>query len=298
MVGNPHEAMHRLFQEDPGVFGRAFKRLDLPFGTPTEVEIYTNDLSEHRPVERRVDSLIRVTTDTDGTFLLAVEAQIEKKHDKPSAWAYYVAYLHAAYQIPVVLVVVCQSRSTASWAGQSIYLGLPQWRSLGVFPLVLGPHNVPAVTDADEATSDIPLATLSAITHVNEPDIGAILEALAAAMRQLGTEKESNVFAELTELGLGKTAAAKEWSQLMSANLAFFKSETSQRLRAEGEAKGRAEGKLEMAAENILRLVRARGINVDTTAEQQIRSCRDLELLEQWFNRAITATNIWEVLAD
>ncbi|WP_067901131.1 hypothetical protein [Nocardia vaccinii] len=158
-----------------------------------------------------------------------------------------------------------------------------------MFPLVLGPHNVPAITDADEAAADIPLATLAAITHVNEPDIGAILEALASAMRQLGTDEESNVFAELTDLGLGKTAAAKKWSQLMSANLAYFKSETSQRLRAEGKA--------EMAAENILRLVRAHGINVDATAEQKIRSCRDLELLEQWFDRALTATTLTEVFA-
>lgn len=76
----------------------------------------------------------------------------------------------------------------------------------------------------------------------------------------------------------------------MSANLSFFKSETSQRLRAEG----RAEGGVMMAAEKVLRLLQARNISVSPDAEQRIRSCRDLDLLG---DRAITATTISEIFA-
>ncbi|MFF3566984.1 hypothetical protein [Nocardia jiangxiensis] len=87
----------------------------------------------------------------------------------------------------------------------------------------------------------------------------------------------------------------------MSANLSFFKSETSQRLRAEGRAEGRvegrAEGEVKMAAEKVLRLLQAREISVSADAEQRIRSCRDLAILDEWFDRAITATTISEIFA-
>jgi hypothetical protein len=96
---------------------------------------------------------------------------------------------------------------------------------------------------------------------------------------------------------LSKTAAAKKWSQLMTLNLSFFKSETAQRLRAEGEAQGEARGEVKMAVDNILDLLRNRGITIPSDAEQQIRSCDDTTLLRQWFRQAMTATTISEVLA-
>jgi len=75
MVGSTHEAMHRLFQHDPGVFARAFRTLELPFDTPAEVAVLTNDLTEIRPLEHRVDTLLRITSVHDDPFLLLVEAQ-------------------------------------------------------------------------------------------------------------------------------------------------------------------------------------------------------------------------------
>ncbi|MGH8968023.1 MAG: hypothetical protein ACRDXB_22240, partial [Actinomycetes bacterium] len=280
--------------------------------------VFTNDLTEIHPLERRVDTLLQITTVREGPFLLLVEAQNKQDPDKPSAWAYYLAHLHEKYRLPVVLLVVCRDTATADWATEPIRIGLPQWPSIIVRPLVLGPHNVPIVTDPALAATDIPLAVLSAVTHAKDQRIGAILKSLADALHELDNEEDFHVFAELTELGLGATRAAKTWSILMSVDLSFYRSRTSQRLRAEGRSQGRTEGLAEGleegrveghlegrlegrrqdVIEKILRLLETRGIDVPAFERQRIQTCIDPERLDRWFDRAITATDIDEIFAE
>ncbi|PXX69046.1 hypothetical protein DFR70_102732 [Nocardia tenerifensis] len=289
MVSSQHEAMHRIFQHDPGMFARAFRALHVPLDDPLEVALLPNDLTEIRPLERRVDTLLRFTT-VAGRFLLLVEAQGDDHPDKPSAWAYYLAHAHAKYRLPVLLLVVCHDRATALWASRPMEFGRPFWPSLTMRPLVLGPHNVPVVTDPAVAAADIPLAALSAMTHVKHPSIGAILKALAAALREID-EEDAHVIAELTELGLGKSPAAETWRQLMSIDLSFFRSETSQRLRDEGRIEGRSEG----VAGSILRILERRGVVVDDGVRERLTSCTDLALLERWLDRSLTVTSTAEL---
>ena len=211
MVSSSHEAMHRIFQEDPGVFARTFRALDLPFPDPVAASLMPTDLTEIKPTERRVDTLLKIDTASGESHLLIVEAQGKKDPGKPASWAYYVAHLYAKYDIPPVLLVTCQDRATAAWAAKAFTIGPPQWPTLTLRALVLGPHNVPAVTDPSAAARDIPLATLSAVTHGKEPNAPAILKALAVALKTVD-EETARIFAELTELGLGTAPAAETWS--------------------------------------------------------------------------------------
>ncbi|MEU2251705.1 hypothetical protein ABZ540_00845 [Nocardia xishanensis] len=291
MVGSPHEAMHRIFQHDPGVFTRAVRALGLPFLDPLEVALLPTDLTETRPVERRVDTLLRIST-ADGVFLLLVEAQGKIDHAKPAAWAYYLSHLHAKYRLPPVLLIVCQDQLTATWARRPPAIGIPFRRSLILAPIVLGPHNVPAVTDPAEAAADIPLAALSAVTHANEPDINAILKALATALH--GFDEDQSIFAELTEMGLGASPAAKTWRKLMSLDLTFFRSESSQRLRAEGHAEGHAEG----VCGSILRVLDRRGIAVSEEVHDRITTCTDRDTLQTWLDRSLVVTDVQDLFHD
>ncbi|MFE3447245.1 hypothetical protein ACFXNW_29790 [Nocardia sp. NPDC059180] len=288
MVGSPHEAMHRIFQHDPGVFARAVRALGLPFLDPTEVALLPTDLTETRPLERRVDTLLRITT-AHGAFLLLVEAQGKVDHLEPAAWAYYLSHLYAKYRLPPVLLIVCQDQKTARWARRPPAIGAPFRRSLIVHPIVLGPHNVPAVTDPRIAASDIPLAALSAVTHANEPDIDAILNALARALH--GFDEDQSIFAELTEMGLGTSPAAKTWRKLMSVDLSFFRSESSQRLRAEGRVEGQVEG----VCESILRVLERRGVGVSAPARDRIEACDDRDTLYHWLDRALVVDDTDEL---
>ncbi|MGW1743607.1 hypothetical protein ACWCPQ_32970 [Nocardia sp. NPDC001965] len=294
MVGSRHEAMHRIFQHDPGVFARAFHKLKLPFATPEQVELLPTDLTEIRPIERRVDTLLRVTTG-EGPFLLIVEAQTGKDPQKPDAWAYYATYLRIVYRLPVYLLVVCRDEAVAQWARSPIPNGAPRWPTVTVKPLVLGPGNVPVITDPAEAADDIPLTALSAITHASDPRINAILKALATALRGEDAD-DLAIFGELTELGLGDTPAADIWRRLMTVDLSFFRSQTAERLRSEGRtegiAEGRTEGRTEGIAGSIVRVLTRRGLTVDTDVRQRIEACAEIETLQLWLDRAVVVDSV------
>jgi hypothetical protein len=243
------------------------------------------DLTEIKPLERRVDTLLRLDTASGESHLLVVEAQGKKDPDKPASWAYYIAHLYAKYRIPPVLLITCQDKATATWAAEPITIGPRQWRTLTLRPLVLGPHNVPAITDPSTAARDIPLATLSAITHGKDDNATAILKALAAALKTID-EETARIFAELTELGLGTMPSAKIWRHLMSVDLSFFRSETSQRLRAEGRV------------EDILMILDERGIEVPDDVRARITDCIDLEVLRTWLRRSLTVTTAGDLFTD
>ncbi|WP_109529013.1 MULTISPECIES: hypothetical protein [Nocardia] len=74
MISSSHEAMHGIFTHNPAAFAHAFHILDLPFPDPIAVQQVSVDLTETSPVERRADTVLRITTEHD-TFLLVVEAQ-------------------------------------------------------------------------------------------------------------------------------------------------------------------------------------------------------------------------------
>ncbi|MFD4117291.1 hypothetical protein ACFWSJ_28065 [Streptomyces niveus] len=286
MVSSPHEAMHRIFQEYPGLFSRVSEVLGVAFSPPTSVAVLPTDLTESRPVERRVDTLLRLDTEHEEPLLLAVESQGRKDPDKPASWTYYLSYLYAKYKTPPVLLVVCQDRATAEWAARPVHIGPKQWASLTLRPLVAGPHNMPLITNAADARKDLALATLSAITHADDPDIGAILKSLSAALRE-APESLAGPLVELTAQGLGKRPAAEQWRNLVAVDLSFYTSPLSEEIRDEGRAAGRAE--------DILLALQQRDIPVSDEARERITTCTDLDVLREWFLRSLTASSAEDV---
>ncbi|MGW4907973.1 hypothetical protein [Streptomyces sp. NPDC004270] len=139
-------------------------------------------------------------------------------------------------------MVVCKDKATESWAAEPIRVGVSVHTSMVVFPLVLGPGNVPA------------------------------------------------------EIGLGDTRARALWRHLMATYTPRFPGSGTliEETLIEGEAKGRAEGR----AEDILRILDLRGIEVADVDRERITACADLETLGTWFDRAVTAASGQELFAD
>ncbi|MER7826643.1 hypothetical protein ABTX85_29250 [Streptomyces sp. NPDC096097] len=284
MVSSPHEAMHRIFQHDPGLFSRLSGLLGFSLPTPVDVTILPTDLTEASPVERRVDTLLRLDSAEDGSLLLAIEAQGKKDPAKPASWAYYTAYLWTKYRLPTALLVVCQDRATAEWAGRPVTSGPPPMPTLTLRPVVVGPHNMPVITDPAEARADLALATLSAITHAGDPDIGAILKALSSALRDV-PENVADPMIEFTAQGLGNRPANELWRTLVAVDLSFYKSYISEEIRDEGRAQGRAQGH----AEDLLIVLEQRGLDVSDDVRERIAGCDDPDTLRRWLTRAVTA---------
>lgn len=294
MVSSPHEAMHRIFQEYPGLFSRVSEVLGVNIPQPTSATVLPTDLTEAKPVERRVDTLLRIETQDDGPFLLAIEAQGKKDPRKTTSWPYYVSYLHNKYDgLPVLLLVVCQDHTTAQWAARPLTIGLPQWPTLTLNPLVAGPHNMPVITNVAEARKDLALATLAAITHADNPDVGTILKTLSAALRE-APDNITDPIVELTAQGLGNRPAAQQWRNLVAVDTSFYKSFMSEEIRDEGRAEGQAKGQ----AEGLLLVLEARGIAVTDEIRKKVADCDDPRLLQRWLQRAATATSAEEVFTE
>jgi predicted transposase YdaD len=68
--------------------------------------------------------------------------------------------------------------------------------------------------------------------------------------------------------------------------------------RQQGLERGRAEGLAKGRAESIVRILAARGVHVDDEARQRILTCTDLDTLDLWFERALRATSLSDVLED
>ncbi|KKZ72036.1 hypothetical protein VO63_20705 [Streptomyces showdoensis] len=281
--------MHRIFQHDLHLFSRLSGVLGLPLPSPVEVTVMPTDLTEASPVERRLDTLLRLDSADDGSLLLAIEAQGKKDPAKPASWAYYTAYLWTKYRLPTALLVVCQDRATAEWAERSVSSGPPHLPTLTLRPAVLGPHNMPVITDPDEARADLALTTLSAITHAGDPDIGAILKALSTALRDV-PEDVADPIIEFTTQGLEKRPALELWRNLVAVDLSFYTSVISEEIRDEGRAQAHAEA--------ILIILEQRGLTISDDARQRITGCDDPEVLRRWVARAVTVSSVDEIFAD
>ncbi|MHB9859286.1 RpnC/YadD family protein [Streptomyces sp. YIM S03343] len=291
MVSSPHEAMHRIFQDHPGLFSGVSAALGVHLAVPASVTLLPTDLTENRPLERRVDTLLRFDAeDEEDSFVLAVEAQSGKDLDKPASWAYYASYLLAKYGVQPVLLVVCQDRATAEWAARPSRFGPREYPLLTLCPLVAGPHNMPVIITAAEARKDLALATLSAITHAKNPDIETILKAMSTALRETPSDVAAPII-ELISQGMGSYPAAETWSKLVSVDLSFYKSPISQEIRAEGREQGleqgRAEGEVLRAAADVLDVFDVRSMDVPETVRERILDCDDLETLRHWLRRAV-----------
>ncbi|MFE6164725.1 hypothetical protein ACFQ7F_38110 [Streptomyces sp. NPDC056486] len=297
-----HEASHRIFQERPEILVPIFEILGIPLPEKAAVDVITPDTTENRPLERRVDSVLRIQPSDGDDFLLAIEAQGRREKEKESSWPYYIAYLRAKYDLPVLLLVVCWSRSTAKWATGPFTCGARGWTAQSTRPLVVGPDNVPVITEQRAVEENLAMASFSALTHSRGPEVMAILEPLARVVQGSDT-KAVKYFGDLIEVCLGETPAGENWRELMGF-VTYFPGRGTVRETAylEGKAEGIAEGVAEGIAEErvvtILRILEQRHVPLPDDARERITTCTDLETLARWRDRAITVTDADALFAE
>ncbi|MFD6326244.1 hypothetical protein ACFWOL_26030 [Streptomyces sp. NPDC058442] len=298
MVTSTHEVSHRLFQEHPEALTPVFEALRLPPPTREDFGEVSTDATEIRPLERRIDTVLKFEPDMGESFLLAVESQTKVDPDKARSWSYYVAYLSAKFDMPVLLVTVCRDRATASWAMGPFECTVGPWSTQTTRPFVLGPQTVPKVTDESVVARQPALSALSAIVHSEDRRADAILETVARGLKSFPSNITAYWF-ELVEIGLENTPSKKKWRELMGMGTQFPGSGTLiEEMYLGGKAEGRAEGKAEGRAEAILRALEVRGITVSDSVHERITTCTDLDTLATWFDRSLTATTVEDVLDE
>lgn len=187
---------------------------------------------------------------------------------------------------PPILLVISRDAKTAGWARRFHPIGLPGRPCLIVCPLAVGPDDLPAVTDFDQACGDLVLTVFSALVHAEQPEAEAILEVLCVALATIPTDLATEL-AAFAEAGLRGTTAFEYWSRMMSMRSIDYQTVLEQ----EGMAKGLAEG----LAEAVLRMLARNRVEVSDEARARIESCTDADVLRRWLDQAFEVTTADEL---
>ncbi|WP_051703782.1 DUF4351 domain-containing protein [Glycomyces sp. NRRL B-16210] len=292
MTTYEHEAPLRLLQYDPklaealycGMLGR-----DLP--EYTEVRPGSEAMTRgDDAVIRNCDNVAVYYSGDRSVFALLFEVQRGDDDRKRYTWLDYIASARSRLRCPVALVVLTFDASTARWAAGPIDTGHP---GLVLRPLVLGPDNIPVITDPAEGRENVSFALLSLIAHGHGERGAEVMRAYYETIRGFDrtlwsryaeyalNALQGEQFMSLQEMIMSDTALPNTY------RLGLF----GEKYR-EGLAEGRLEGRTEGEASMLLRILEARGIAIEPASRERIRECASTEQLEQWADNALAIERI------
>ena len=236
------------------------------------------ELTDVVPTEYRADAV--VTLERAGSAVLGVVVEVQRHVDprKRRSWPAYVATLHARLGCLVALLVICTDQSVAAWGATPIPVGEP---GFVLTPIVLGPDQVPVITDLDTARRAPELTVLSALAHGAEPDPNPIFAAMFAALDVLDPD-HAKLYADFV-LTVLPEATQRYLEGLMTATSDKYTSDLARRLVSEGKA------------ETLLEILDGRGIEVPDAVRSDIAGCTDLDRLKAWALRVSTVQKIQDL---
>ncbi|WP_241842061.1 hypothetical protein [Pseudofrankia sp. BMG5.36] len=254
------------------------------------------------PTSYHADNTLVFTCAGQRVYAVVIEVQLRWVPKKWLSWKIYAASLEKELGVGVILAVFCpEIEVAAKYRGLS---GADKF-SVRLWPYVLSPGDLPLVEEAVYARANIALAALSLVCHGGddpatlEPSFAALYEAMHEVDWELARRICDMLFA-----GLSKAARAR-WEEHMTVVDSEYRSELFREIEArgrtegltEGRTEGRAEGMAKAKADAVLRILSQRGVPVPDVAQEKIRSCTDLDLLDTWLDRVLTATSAEDVIA-
>jgi hypothetical protein len=295
-----HEDLVELFRGRPTLAPTLLAdALGVTVPTHCDARVVESSLNDRKPTEYRADLVVELS-DAESHLVLAIilEIQLDYDSDKPFTWPAYVGTLRARKRCPVCLLLVAPDETLAAWCRRPIELG-PGMGTLT--PLVLGPRAVPVVTDRAVARCTPEIAVLSAMAHGNDPDGLQVLTAMLSVVAELD-EARRDFYLDLVASQLNAAACAAmeammEAGQAGGEQLGFM-AQLKAKMEAKAEAKAKAEVKAEVKAEALLTVLQARGMSVSEAVRSKILACMDLQTLDRWIARAVTAPTADSVLLD
>ncbi|MFC4006165.1 hypothetical protein ACFOY2_02955 [Nonomuraea purpurea] len=218
-----------------------------------------------------------------------VEIQQDKSKD-PRQLARYAAALWLMLRCDVTVLVVCPDQATATHYAKPIDSGLTGYR---LQAQVLGPADIPAITDPQEAAGDLGLAVMSVMVHGLDRKV---IETFHAALQGVPAEEAAKYY----ELAYSASAPAARLllEEIMASTTWLVHSPFAREHFGRGREEGRAEGAAAGAARMLLRMLAARGLDVPDDARSRIAACTDLAQLEAWGDRAATARTIEDLFDE
>lgn len=176
---------------------------------------------------------------------------------------------------------------------------------------MIGPSDFPEITTLEQASAHPELSVLTALAHLgardgaaasrHEAEIARVFEAMLRTERSPTRRIYLSLLHGTARGPLRGTLEKLLEAYGMGALEIIFNDGKAEGLavgKAEGKAEGLAVGKAEGEALALLKVLRARGLDVDAAAEARILATRDLALFDRWLERALVAGSVDEVLAQ
>ncbi|GGS96027.1 hypothetical protein GCM10010156_62800 [Planobispora rosea] len=306
MPSPQHDSLIDLFRNRPQLAVEILRDLlgrDLPATTLVREE---NSTFNTRPSDDLEADLVLVLGPPAGpVHAIVVEIQKDTSKD-PRQLARYAAASWLLLRCAVTVLVVCPDVRTAAHYARPIDSGLPGYR---LQACVLGPDDIPAITDPQQAAAQPELATLAVMVHGRERKV---VEAFAAALADLPDDHAPKYYEYAYSMSAPDVRRLLE--EIMKSTTwpvySPFAREHYGRGREEGRAEGKAEGKAEgivegeakgrerEAARMVLLVLAARGLEVPDEARERITTCADLAQLEAWASRAVTASTVHDLFGE
>jgi hypothetical protein len=290
-----HEGLVEIFRSNPRLVPQL---LHEAFGVRLpaweRVTIVEAALDQIAAIEFRADLVVELAAAVGPPQLSAiVEIQLRKDDDKPFTWPVYMVVDRSRRRCETILVVIAPNPEVAAWARRPIRIGPDN--ELRVH--VIGPAEIPIVTDLEVAAANPQLALLSALAHGNEPEVGLpVVKAAIMALKKVD-KPDGPLYLHLIHRALeGPMRRALKEDPMLSdrypniriedLDLPDFAANLFKRGKAEGEAK------------TLLQILDHRGVALTATQRATIADCQDPRRVEAWVDRAFVVATADELLAD
>ena len=281
-----HESLVYLFRECPALAPELLRRVaDItdPDHSPEEItaRITSAEFTDLAPAEYRADVVVRLdNADDQAAEAIIVEVQRDRDRQKRMTWPHYMTGIHIRLRCLCTLLVIAIDDSVAAWCARPIPLDR---HGSVICPVVIGPHNIPRITDFEQASQFPELAVLSAATRGNKDDAADLALAALSACHTLDAP-HSKRYHDFIMTSLGE-AARRALEKLMSQHKYEYQSDFAKKYVAEGE---RAV---------ISRLLVQRFGPLSAADRDRIEKA-DLPTLTRWTKCLLTAETLDDVLSS
>lgn len=274
-----HEVPLELLRRNPILAAVLLAGLGVAVPENATAVMAPTDLTASLPAELRADAVVLLSGSGDARMAVIAEVQLRYDKDKQYAWPSYLAQVRAAHRCPAALLVVCPDPRTAASCRAPIITGHP---GFDLAPLVIDADSTPLPGALGPGPE---LAILGVITGAIDlsQDSGRLLVLNAIAAADLDEER-LETYTHLVRAAA--PAAARDALEALMTTV--YKDDFIDRYKAEGRTEGKAEG----AAQMILRVLSARGMEVPGEVRERVLGCSDGHQLETWGDRAATAVSL------
>ncbi|GGS76066.1 hypothetical protein GCM10010176_018890 [Nonomuraea spiralis] len=297
-----HDALRQMFVDRPQLAVEILRDLmgvDLPDTPLVRQEDRTFNTRPSDDIEP--DITIVLGPPQSPAHAIIVEVQHDKSKE-PRQLARYAASLWLMLKCDVTVLVVCPDRATAAHYSRPIDSGLTGYR---LQACVLGPGDVPAITDPYEAAAHLELAVMSVMIHGRDRKVVEAFTAALAETRDEHAPKYSEYAYSMSVPEIRRileeimtSTAWPVYSPFARQHYGRGRAEGIQEGRAEGIQEGRAEGIRETWSESVLYLLVSRGIDVPEDVRARISACTDVDLVKRWALRAASVQAAQDVFDD